>query len=180
MKIGKGSWVSPKASVYGGENIVIGDNVRIDDFCILSGGEKGLKIGNHIHIAAGVKLFGGGGIIIENFAQISVNSVVMSRLDDFSGRSLIGPCIPMKYKPTFSSSPVRICKHVIIGVGVFIMPGVIVGEGVAVGANSVVKKNCIPWKIYGGVPAHIIGSRKKAMIKLGEDFLKEYEGGDKI
>ena len=35
--LGKNVFISKKCSIYTPENISIGDNVRIDDFCILSG-----------------------------------------------------------------------------------------------------------------------------------------------
>ena len=35
--IGNGVCISRKASIYGAQNISLGDHVRIDDFCILSG-----------------------------------------------------------------------------------------------------------------------------------------------
>ena len=34
--VGKNVLISDKASIYGAERIEIGNNVRIDDFCILS------------------------------------------------------------------------------------------------------------------------------------------------
>ncbi|HBS76832.1 MAG TPA: galactoside O-acetyltransferase, partial [Alphaproteobacteria bacterium] len=34
---GKNVLISRKCSIYGAHNISVGDNVRIDDFCILSG-----------------------------------------------------------------------------------------------------------------------------------------------
>jgi acetyltransferase-like isoleucine patch superfamily enzyme len=37
--------ISDKASIYGANRIKIGNNVRIDDFCILSAGESGIEIG---------------------------------------------------------------------------------------------------------------------------------------
>ena len=178
MKIGKGSWVSPKASIYGEENIVIGDNVRIDDFCILSGGERGLHIGSHIHISAGVKLFGGGGLIVEDFSQISINTTIVSQSDDMSGESMVGPCIPMEFKPTFSSGLIVIHSHVFLAAHVLVLPGSDIGEGVSVGSMSLVKGHCVPWKMYKGVPARIYGNRSKRILSLTEDFLKEYLGGE--
>ena len=35
--VGENVRISRKVSIYGAEQISIGDNVRIDDFCILSG-----------------------------------------------------------------------------------------------------------------------------------------------
>ena len=46
--------ISRKCSIYGAVNITIGDNVRIDDFCILSGN---ITIGSNVHISAYVSLW---------------------------------------------------------------------------------------------------------------------------
>ena len=45
--LGENVLISKKASIYSPEKIIIGNNVRIDDFCILSGN---IQIGNHVHI----------------------------------------------------------------------------------------------------------------------------------
>lgn len=45
IKVGNNVKISRKSSIYG-YNIEIGDNVRIDDFCILSGK---IRLGNYIH-----------------------------------------------------------------------------------------------------------------------------------
>ena len=47
--IGKNVLISRKASIYGADKIEIGNNVRIDDFCVLSSGDDGFLIGNNIH-----------------------------------------------------------------------------------------------------------------------------------
>ena len=39
---GKNVIISDKASLYNAKNISIGNNVRIDDFCILSAGDGGI------------------------------------------------------------------------------------------------------------------------------------------
>ena len=46
---GKNVFVSRYANFYSPETIEIGNNVRIDDFCILSGE---IKLSNYIHISA--------------------------------------------------------------------------------------------------------------------------------
>lgn len=55
-RLGQNVYISRKSSIYSPENISIGDNVRIDDFCILSGN---ITLGNYIHIAAYTALYGG-------------------------------------------------------------------------------------------------------------------------
>ena len=47
--IGKNVLLSRKVSVYSASTISIGNNVRIDDFCILSGS---ISIGSFVHISA--------------------------------------------------------------------------------------------------------------------------------
>ncbi|EJN5866086.1 dTDP-4-amino-4,6-dideoxy-D-glucose acetyltransferase VioB, partial [Escherichia coli] len=39
--VGENVKISDKASFYGCDNISIGNNVRIDDFCVFSAGEGG-------------------------------------------------------------------------------------------------------------------------------------------
>ena len=59
--LGTNVLISNKVSIYGAEFISIGDNVRIDDFCILSGK---ITFGNNIHIGAGSVVIGGGAMIM--------------------------------------------------------------------------------------------------------------------
>lgn len=88
--------ISKKASIYSAENISIGHNVRIDDFCILSGK---IEIGNYIHIAAYSALFGGHeGITMKDFSGLSSRCVIYAMSDDFSGEALVGPVVPEKYR----------------------------------------------------------------------------------
>ena len=78
--------ISRKASLYGVENISIGTNVRIDDFCILSGN---ITICNNVHIAAYSALYGASeGIEIHDFANISSRVGIYAISDDFSGMSM--------------------------------------------------------------------------------------------
>lgn len=173
---GKGSRISDWARVYKPEEISIGENVRIDDFCMLSGG-AGIEIGNHIHIACGTYLFGGAGIILEDFVQISTHISFFSQSDDFFGYSLVGPQVPMRFKPNLVSGTIRLKRHVLLGSGVTVLPAVTIAEGCSVGAHSVVTKNTEPWGVYAGTPAKRIGERRKSMLLLEERFLKEWENG---
>lgn len=74
--------ISDKASIYNAKNISIGNNVRIDDFCILSAGEDGIEIGNNVHIACYCSLIGKGKIILENYSGLSSRVSIYSSNDD--------------------------------------------------------------------------------------------------
>ena len=169
--IGKDVLISRYARIYDMKIIEIGSNVRIDDFCFISGK---IKIGNHVHISAYSSLCGGdAGIVLEDFVNISERVAVFAKTDDFSGATLTNPTIPEKYKNVFEAK-VILKKHSIVGVGSSIMPGVTLGEGSVVGAKSFVKKSTEPWSIYAGLPAKKIKDRQKGLLKLEKLFLEEY------
>ena len=67
--VGENCLLSDKASYYNCNNIKIGNNVRIDDFCVLSAGMGGIEIGSHIHIAVYSSLIGAGKIVLKDFCK---------------------------------------------------------------------------------------------------------------
>ena len=85
---GKNVLISRNAQFYSPEKISIGNNVRIDDFCILSGN---IILGDCIHISAYSALYGANGIEFEDYSGCSSRTTIYSAMDDFSGDYLIGP-----------------------------------------------------------------------------------------
>ena len=74
--------ISRFASIYSPQTIEIGSNVRIDDFCILSGK---IYIGDWCRVSAYCALYGSMGIVMEGFCGISPRSTILSATDDYSG-----------------------------------------------------------------------------------------------
>lgn len=169
--IGTNILISKDAKIYSPGKISLGDNIRIDDFCILSGE---INIKNNVHLAPGVQLAAGAGeITLEEFSGIAFNTVITASSDDYSGESLTGPTVPGKFKKNKSVGKVVVGRHVIIGTACVILPNVVIGEGSAVGALSLVTKNLNPWGIYIGVPAKKIKSRKKNLLELEKKYKSE-------
>jgi len=166
-KVGKNIKISKVARFYNPEFISMGDNVRIDDFCILSGA---IEIGSYIHIAAYSSLYGRGGIVLKDFSGLSARVTVYSATDDYSGNYLTNPTVPEKYSNVFISR-VIIEKHVIVGAGSVILPGVILHEGSAIGAMSLVKDSMPEWMICVGIPAKPVKKREKTIIELEKELL---------
>lgn len=158
--IGKNVKISRKCSIYGAERQTIGDHVRIDDFCLLSGA---LHIGRHVHIAAYCGLFGGAGIFLDDFSGLSSRVSIYSESDDYSGEAMTNPTIPMEFRKV-QSDRVSVGRHVIVGAGAVILPGVSLGDGVAVGALSLVTKDLAAWGIFTGNPARYIKDRKHDLL----------------
>ena len=166
-KCGSNVKISRKACLYGAENISIGTNVRVDDFCILSGN---ITICNNVHIAAYSALYGASeGIEICDFANISSRVCIYAISDDFSGMSMTNPTIPNEYKLIYEKH-VLIEKHAIIGSGSTILPGVKIAEGCAIGAMTLCKKNTLPWSIYAGIPARKIKNRQKKLLEYEQIY----------
>src|SRR5438874_1482371 len=130
-RVGRNALISSRASIYGAERIAIGDEVRIDDFCVLSAGPGGITIGSYIHIAVFCSIIGAGAITIEDFANLSSRVSIYSSNDDYSGRTLTNPMVP-RHLSAVEEQPVRIGRHVIIGCGSVVLPGVTLGDGVAI------------------------------------------------
>jgi galactoside O-acetyltransferase len=164
--LGENVLISDKSSIYGAGNIEIGSNVRIDDFCILSAGEGGIKINNYVHIACYAHLIGAGEIIVEDHAQISGKVSIYSSSDDFSGDYLVGPTVP-KELTNVKSKTVHLKKYVVLGCNVVVLPGVVIGEGTAIGALSLVSKSLPEYGIYGGNPLKFLKERSQIMKEYG-------------
>jgi galactoside O-acetyltransferase len=163
--IGEDVRISRKTSIYNPGRISIGSHVRIDDFCVLSAGERGIEIGDYIHIAVYCSLIGAGTIRLNAFCNLSSRVSIYSSNDDYTGKYLTNPTVPTEFTGVFHSD-VSVGKHVIIGSGCVVLPGIYLEDGVAVGALSLVTKNCEAFGIYGGVPARRIGERKRDLLEL--------------
>ncbi len=165
---GKGVCISRNAKFYSPEKISIGNNVRIDDFCILSGN---IKIGSYIHISSSTIFTGGvAGIEVEDFANISQRVNIFANSDDYSGQTMTNPMVPEKYKNQHQEKVV-IRRHAIIGCGTVVLPGVTIEEGSAIGALCFVNRSTKPWMIYAGIPAKAVKERAKKLLELEKEFL---------
>jgi acetyltransferase-like isoleucine patch superfamily enzyme len=154
--------ISRFASIYNPSLLSVGNNVRIDDFCIISGE---ITLGSNIHIGAFCALYGKFGIKMDDFTGLSPRCTIFSAKDDFSGDFLISPMSDEAYT-NVTGGLVHIESYSQIGSGTVIMPDITIGEGVAVGAMSYVNQKLDAWKIYAGVPVKLLKDRKKGLLKF--------------
>ena len=170
--VGDNVHISDRASFYGAGRISIGNNTRIDDFCVLSAGDGGIFIGAHIHIAVYSSFIGAGKITISDFCNFSSRVSLYSSNDDYSGFGMTNPTIPARYT-NIVHADVFLGRHVIVGSGSVILPGVTLEDGVAVGALSLVNRNCKAFGIYAGNPVRRVKERKRDLLLLEEQFLAD-------
>jgi len=168
--LGNNVKISDKASIYNADQIEIGDNSRIDDFCVISGK---IRLGRFVHIAP-MSLVAGGdlGVCMEDFSGLAYGVKLFTQSDDYTGKTLTNPTVDKKYKEE-TCARIHLGKHVIVGANSIVFPGVYLAEGCSVGAMTLVNKSTTPWGVYVGNPARRIKERKKDLLALEETFLKE-------
>jgi len=167
-RLGMNVLISDKASIYNADQIQIGDNSRIDDFCVISGK---VVIGRNVHIAVFCNVAGGSeGVTLEDFAGLAYGCQVFSQSDDYTGRALTNPTVPAQYKRE-TKKAVLVRRHCIVGTNSVILPGVTLGEGCSVGAMSLVTKSTEYWAVYFGIPAVKLKDRKKDLLLLEQAYL---------
>lgn len=170
--VGKNVLLSRKASFYNAANIWIDDFARVDDFCVLSAGGGGIRIGKYVHIGCYSSLIGRDAIVLEDFSGVSGRVSIYSSDDDYSGDFMCHPTIPDGCRNVHSGS-VILKKYSIIGAGTVILPEVVIGQGAAVGALSLVKNNCEEFGVYAGIPARKVKERTRELLKLREKYLPD-------
>jgi len=168
---GKNIFVSKFVNIYNPKNLVLHDNIRIDDFSIISCKGK-IEIYNFVHISAHCFISSTTQIKIHNYSSISVGTKIFGGCDDFSGDYLVNPTIPKKFL-NVKIGDVIIKEHVVIGSNSVIMPNIIINTGVAIGACSFVNKSCDSWKIYAGTPIKFIKNRNNNCLILEKELEKE-------
>jgi galactoside O-acetyltransferase len=167
--LGSNVKISRKASIYGAENMEIGSNVRIDDFCFLSGK---LRFDGYNHVATGCYLYGSReGIVFEQFAGIAPRVTIHADSDDYSGEWMTNPTVPEEFK-NVEHGQVVLKRHVIIGSASVVLPGVVIEEGCAIGAMSMVYKSTTPWTISVGIPCRETKSRSRKLLELESRMLE--------
>lgn len=148
----------------------IGDNSRIDDFCVISGK---VDIGRNVHVAPLCVVAGGEpGITLQDFSGLAYHAQVFSQSDDYSGVTMTNPTVPDLYK-TEIKAPVIIGRHTIIGSSAVVFPGVHIPEGCSIGALSLVLESPEPWSVCVGIPAKRVKARDRSLLDLEAQYLSD-------
>ena len=167
-RIGANVHVSNKAVIYDASQVALGENSRIDDFCVISGR---VEIGRNVHVAVFSNVAGGElGVELGDFSGLAYGCSVFSQSDDYTGASMTNPTVPDIYKREIKAA-VRIGRHCIVGAHSVVFPGVDMRDGCALGAMSMLTKTTNEWGIYFGVPAKRVKERKRELLELEMDYL---------
>jgi dTDP-4-amino-4,6-dideoxy-D-glucose acyltransferase len=169
LQVGANCSISRYARFYGSARMRLGNNVRIDDFSIVSGT---VVLGNHVHIAGHCALYAGGedaSITMGDFSGASGRVSIYARSDDYSGNWMTNPTVPEALTRPISRSVV-IGRHAIIGTGSVVLPGVTLEEGAALGAMSLANRTLPSFTIHSGVPAKFLKVRRRQLLDLEKEI----------
>lgn len=165
---GKNVFVSKFANIYKPFNLILHDNIRIDDFTVISC--KGLvEIFNYVHIGPQCVIACATNIIFKSYSTISAGTKLYGGCDDFSGDFMTNPMVPGEYL-NVTIGDIILEEHTIVGSSSVILPNVVLKEGTAVAALSLINNTTEPWMIYGGVPAKKIKPRTQQCLKMQQEL----------
>jgi acetyltransferase-like isoleucine patch superfamily enzyme len=154
----KNVFISRYAKFYGAEYLSLANNIRIDDFCVISVGQPS-TIGNWVHIGTSASIHCPIGIDIEDFAGISPGSRIFGISNNFSDAFPMHPYLNSDLLST-SKSKITLGRFSQVGANSVVLPNSLLAEGAVLGANSMLKAKTELWTIYAGNPAIKIGKRK--------------------
>ena len=153
-------------------NIACGSFVRIDDDVILKGK---IQIGSNVHLGRGCTLSGGSkGIYVGNFSTFSNFVQIFSRSDDYRANALPSGTLNKKLTQKYCKlveSKILIGKGCLFGAMCLILPGAIVGNFTSFAAFSIIFKR-IEKGIFFNKKKKIVKNLKKIESKL-KKFTKE-------
>lgn len=131
--LGSGSSIAAEVFMHG--PITLGRNVSINARASLDGGVKGISVGDDTRIATGATLYAFN------------HGTAPDRL--------------VREQPV-TSEGIRIGSDVWIGANAGVTDGVVIGDHAVVAMGAVVTASVPEWAIVAGVPARVIGDRRRS------------------
>jgi len=158
--------------------ISLGDNVTIDDNCLLDGrgaGASGLVLENNVLINRNCMVLAkSGSVRFGRRTSIGSNAVIVSMDAVELGEAVLlaGGCylsagaykidamLPVMDQEAYTTGPIRIGANTWLGTRVTVLDGVTIGKNAVIGACALVNKDIPDQAVAVGTPAKIIRMRK--------------------
>jgi acetyltransferase-like isoleucine patch superfamily enzyme len=157
VRIGRGTIIRPGARVRreNGGKLTLGDHCLIHPGAMLLsyGGE--IRLGDHCSVNPYSILYGHGGLKIGNHVRIAAHCVLIPANHNFHGEQRIAD-------QGETREGIVIEDDVWLGAGVRVLDGARIERGCVVGAGAVVRGTLAAYGVYAGVPAVRVNKRNAA------------------
>ena len=161
--------------MLGADRIGIGSYSQIDEGVWVFAGEQ-VTIGDHVHLAFGSSISGGGRCIIHDFVGIGAGVRLITGTDLAEGMGLTNPTIPDQFR-SVRRGLIEIGAHAVVFTNSVVFPDVRIGEGAVVAAGSLVHRDLPAWGIFAGNPLVQVAVRpKETVLRLASELrLSEHQ-----
>lgn len=161
ITFGEKVYISNDVIIHNPQNLVVGNNVRIDTQVVLIAGKNHkIKIGDNVHVSAGCYFYGNyGNIVIGDCCCTSGRCILYTANDDYTEGYMANSVIDDAYKK-ITKGDIELKKHVLVGCNSVILPNVLLEYATSVGAHSLINKSTSPFDVIAGCPAKFIKKRK--------------------
>ncbi|MEW6570092.1 MAG: DapH/DapD/GlmU-related protein [Nitrospirota bacterium] len=173
-KVGQGMIIGRNVVIRHPHKIEVGDNVTIDDCCVIDGhgaGTSGVILEDNVIINRNCMILAKAGPIrLGKRTSIGSNSVIVSMDGVELGEAVLtgGGCsisagsyhfddvdAAVMDQGVYSKGPIRIGAKSWLGTGVIVLDGITIGEGAVIGAGALVTKDIPMNAVAFGVPAKV-------------------------
>ena len=189
-QVGRGVVFGRHVVIRNARNITLGDQVMIDDLCVLDGrgaGAEGVVLGDRVIVNRGTTIQAKiGPIHIGADSDIGASSLVHAQGGVAIGRAVVigGGCkisggafqiarsaaagagdiadMAAREQTRWTAGPVRIGDKCLLGMGTMVLDGVELGEGVVAGAGTVITRSVPAYAVVAGVPGKVLRMRDDA------------------
>jgi len=165
IQFGDNVFISNDVVFHNPQNIIIGNNVRIDSQCLMIAGKNTkITIGNNVHISAGCYFYGNSGnITLEDCTCTSARCILYTANDDYTEGYATNSVIEEVFK-NVKTGDIYIKKHSVIGSNSVVLPNIILESATSAGAFSLIKQSSKPFDIIIGIPAKFKKKRKNVFL----------------
>jgi len=154
LTIAEGCFVAPEARLFGepGRGIELGPGCAVAAEVFMHGP---ITLGREVSVNARACLDGGArGIVVGDGTRIASGACL------YAFDHGLDPARPVREQPV-TSRGIRVGEDVWIGANAGITDGVRIGDHAVVGMGAVVTADVPDWAVVGGVPARILGDRRR-------------------